>query len=82
MTVRELSRSQRRLMDALVRDPDASNGELAVRLGCSTGYVEKLLHGVFSVYQVQTRTGACMAHARRRGPAVRKRDTATEPMGL
>lgn len=81
MTVRELSRSQRRLMDAFVRDPDASNEELAARLGWSIGYVELLMSGVFAVYRVQTRTGACMAHSRRRGPAVR-RDTATEPMGL
>lgn len=81
MTVRELSRSQRRLMDAFVRDPDASNGELAARLGWSANYVEELFHGVFAVYRVQTRTGACMAHQRRKGRKARI-DPVTEAMGL
>lgn len=83
MTVRELSRSQRRLMDEFARDPDASNDELAARLGWSEGYVERLMSGVFTVYRVTTRTGAYAVHARRRGPAVRRRhDPETLGMGL
>jgi DNA-binding CsgD family transcriptional regulator len=82
MTLRELSRAQRRLMDEFARDPDASNDELAHRLGRSVGYVEQLFTGVFATYRVTTRTGAYAVHIRRRGSRVRRQDNLTEPMGL
>ncbi len=83
MTLPELSRSQRRLMDEFARDPDASNEELAARLGWSVQNVTRLMSGVFAVYRVQSRTGALVTHLRRRGPAVRRRqDRVSEPMGL
>jgi DNA-binding CsgD family transcriptional regulator len=82
MTLRELSRAQRRLMDEFARDPDARNDELAYRLGWSVGYVEQLFAGVFATYRVTTRAGAVVAHIRRRGSRVRRQDDLTEPMGL
>lgn len=71
MTVRDLSKPQRRLMDIFVQNPDASNEELAHQYGCGVDRVEKILSGVFATYRVQTRTGAVVAHLRRH-PSTRR----------
>lgn len=65
MTVRELSRAQRRLMDVLIDRPDSTDLELAAALGWSDAYVSKLLRGVFATYRVHSRTGAAVVHLRR-----------------
>lgn len=80
--MRELSHSQRRLMDEFARDPDASNDELAARLGWSASYVEKILRGVYAVYRVESRTGAVVTHLRRTGKPRRRHDPDTMGMGL
>jgi hypothetical protein len=81
MTVQELSRPQRRLMDTFAANPDWKNAQLAHELGVSESYVDQLLRGVFAVYRVRTRTGAVVAHLRRHGRRSRV-DVATMEMGL
>lgn len=81
MTIRDLSRPQRRLMDAFLEHPDWSNDQLAHALGCSVAVVEKHFKGVFQLYRVQSRTGAFAEHARRH-PLPKRRRPVTQAESL
>lgn len=61
-----LTRAQRALMDLLAAHPDWTDEQLAAASNRSVSAVEKLLAGARARYGVRTRTGATVAHLRRR----------------